>query len=435
MSSSAETSAPYNALIAPAPANVLVAAIILGVFVVIAILSATRKEITQGFDEVAHTSYVAQIQNTGNPWPALPTLRMLDPQSFHFTSEPNYLQHTPIFYALLAAIGPTLEGHPRAVLTYRLIDAGLAAVGLAALLGLGLAAGFSRYEFYAYAVPIACIPVLAPVAGSVNNDNLAFFGGAVVTLAVGRFVATDCKPWWLAVALAGVVAAGWAKLTGLVLTGAMVSAVVAYLLWRARLRWTWVIAVALAFALAALPYVIYIAQYGTPVPTTPAAISATEILDFGWTNPVHRSFFVYFVSFVGELVASWMPTLAARNSFHYAMLAIPATTLVGAGVGIVLSLRRLWRRQERTIDVIVISGALGLAVNFVLQVNYSYHFYTTTGWMAGPYLRYYVPLAAIVPLACLSLLSAIETPRWHCWVLGFLIAGPIIFRVFGAPLG
>jgi hypothetical protein len=411
-----------------------VAAIILGAFMAIAILSATRKDITQGFDEVAHTSYVAQIQNTGNVWPALPTMRMLDPQSFHFTSEPNYLQHTPIFYALLAAIGPTLEGHPQAVLIHRLIDVGLAAVGLAALLGLGLAAGFSRYEFYAYAIPIVCIPVLAPVAGAVNNDNLAFFGGAVAMLAVGRLVATDCKTW-LVVALAGVVAAGWAKLTGLVLTGAMVSAVVAYLLWRKRLRWTWTIAVAFAFALAAIPYIIYIAQYGTPVPTTPAAISVSAIRDFGWTEPAHRSFLGYLASFVGELVASWMPTLAARNSFHYAMLAIPVTTLVGAGVGIVLSLQRLWRRKERTIDVIVISGALGLAVNFVLQVNYSYHFFAATGWMAGPYLRYYVPLAAIVPLACLSLLAAIETPRWHAWLLGFLVAGPIVFRVFGAPLG
>jgi hypothetical protein len=247
-------------------------------------------------------------------------------------------------------------------------------------------------------------------------------------------VATDRKPW-LAVALVGVVAAGWAKLTGLVLSGTMVSVVVAYLLWHARLRWTWTILVAFAFALAALPYIIYIAQYGTPAPATPVAISVSEILDYGWTDPADRSFFVYFVSFVGELVASWMPTLAARNTFHYAMLVFPVTTLVSAGVGIVLSLQRLWRRGERTIDVIVISGALGLAINFVLQVNYSYHFYTATGWMAGPYLRYYVPLAAIVPLACLSLLAAIETPRWRAWLLGFLVAGPIIFRVFGAPLG
>ena len=51
------------------------------------------------------------------------------------------------------------------------------------------------------------------------------------------------------------------------------------------------------------------------------------------------------------------------------------------------------------------------------------------------YPRYYLPLAAIVPLACLSLLGAIESLRWRNALLGFLIAGPIVFRLFGAPLG
>ena len=111
------------------------------------------------------------------------------------------------------------------------------------MLGLGLAAQFPRQEFYAYAVPLACIPVLVPLAGAVNNDNLAFFGGALATLGIWQLVATD-RGGWLALALVGVVAAAWAKLTGLVLTGAMVSAVIAYLMWRGRLRWSWTIALA-----------------------------------------------------------------------------------------------------------------------------------------------------------------------------------------------
>jgi hypothetical protein len=51
------------------------------------------------------------------------------------------------------------------------------------------------------------------------------------------------------------------------------------------------------------------------------------------------------------------------------------------------------------------------------------------------YPRYYLPLAAIVPLAGLSLLAAIKSPRWRAALLAFLIAGPAIFRIFGAPLG
>ena len=56
-----------GALTAPATANLFVAAVILGLFVLAAACSAERKDITPGFDEVAHASYVAHIQHTGKP--------------------------------------------------------------------------------------------------------------------------------------------------------------------------------------------------------------------------------------------------------------------------------------------------------------------------------------------------------------------------------
>ena len=77
-------------------------------------VSAVRKDITQGFDELAHASYVANLQATGETWPALERMRMLDPQNFEFTGAANYLNHPPVFYALVAALGPTLQGHPQA---------------------------------------------------------------------------------------------------------------------------------------------------------------------------------------------------------------------------------------------------------------------------------------------------------------------------------
>jgi hypothetical protein len=433
--SSTPAYATPNGLAATAPTNFFVAVIILGLFVLAASVSAERKAVTRGFDEVAQVSYVAQIQHSGNPWPALPTLRMLDPQTFRFTSEPSYLAHPPIFFALLAALGPTLEGHPEAVVVHRLIDVGLAAIGLAALLGLGLAARFSRQEFYAYAVPIACIPMLVPIAGAVNNDDLAFLGGTTATLGVWQLIATNRKIW-LAVALAGLVAAGWAKLTAFVLVGIMVGAVIAYLLWRKRMSWSMALIAALAFVAAAAPYIVYIVQYGAPVPNTPGffAFVDYEVHEFGWIDLPRLSFPHYFIWFTGQFIASWMPTLADRNPLQYAMLAIPIVTLSFAAAGLAASLRRLWRRQETAIDVVVIGGALAFPINFALQIAYTYHFYAATGWQAGTYLRFYLPLAAIVPLACLSLVAAVESPRWRGGLLAFFIAGPIAFRLFGAPL-
>lgn len=434
VSTTAPSAAALGERTVVATANFPVAAVILGLFMLACIASAVRKDPTQGFDEVAHASYVAYVQHTSELWPKLDDMRLIDPQTFRFTDEANYLNHPPMFYALLAAIGPRLEDHPQALLVYRLFNAALVSIGLAVLLGLG--ARFSRQEFYAYAVPLACIPVLVQLAGAVNNDNLAFLGGAVVTLAVWQLVATD-RSFWLALALAGVVAASWAKLTGLLLTAGMVIAILAYLLRRGRMRWTWVMGASFALALAAAPYAIYAIQYGSPTPETPAQVAL--IVDgaraAGWADLPRKTFPEYFAHFVEAFVAGWMPTLGARNVFNSAMLAVPAAALASALAGTVLSLRRLWRRHETPLDVVVMAGTAALVTTFTIHVGYSYGRHLATGWLLDAYPRYYLPLAAIVPLAGLSLLAAIRPPQWRVGLLAFLIAGPILFRIFGAPLG
>ena len=165
---------------------------------------------------------------------------MLDPQNFRFTGEANYLNHPPPFYLLLAKLGLAVEGHPASALAHRLINILLVAIGLTAVLAIGFAAGLPREQFYAYAVPIVFIPVLAPLAGAVNNDNLAFVGGAITTLAAWQLAATGRKAW-LGLALLGMIAAAWAKLTGLLLSAGLITTVCLYLVWRGRVDWRWLI--------------------------------------------------------------------------------------------------------------------------------------------------------------------------------------------------
>ena len=447
--SSTPTYATPGLAAAPAAAttNIFIAAVILVLFVLSAAVSAERKDITQGFDEVAHASYVAHIQASGDARPELNAMRMLDPRSFRFTATANYLNHPPLYYALLAAIGPKLEGRPQALVAHRLLDVVIAALGFAALLGLGLAARLPRYEFYAFAVPLACIPVLVPIAGAINNDNLAFLGGAVSMLGAWQLVASPLPflpsmpgrmgRFWLAVALAGMIVASFAKLTGLLLTGAMVGAVIAYLIWRRRFAWLLLIAATFAFVVAAAPYIIFYAQYGSPTPQTPAQIAllADGARAAGWADLPRKSFAGYLGYFVTAFVADWMPALDDRSVFQYAMLAIPLSALACVFAGVALALRRLWWRQESTLDVVVIAGTIALAATFAVHVIYSYDRHLSTGWLMDAYPRYYLPLAAIVPLAGLSLLAAVETPRQRAVLLIVLIAGPAIFRVFGGPLG
>lgn len=430
------TYAARGAVATPAAASPLIAAIVLALFVLSAVIGAERKDITQGFDEVAHASYVAQIQETGDYWPEFDSLRMLDPRTFQFTAKPSYLNHPPIYYDLLAALGPKLTGQPGAVVVDRLVSTAITALGFASLLWLGLAARLPRYQFYALAIPLACIPVLAPLAGAINNDDLAFTGGALATLGVWQLVATG-SGGWLALALAGMIAAACAKLTALVLTGGMLGTVFLYLMWRGRWRWSWTALCAVAVAVAAAPFIVFLVQYHSPAPDTQALVAMLKdnARAVGLADQPRQSFAHYVGYFIVAFIVEWMPALAPRTALNYAMLAIPVVTIAGAVAGTALSLRRLWRREETALDVVVLAGALALAATLAIHIRFSYGHYLATGWPMEAYPRYYLPLAAIVPLACISLAAAIRVPQGRVALLMFLIVGPMLFRLLGAPLG
>jgi hypothetical protein len=317
-----------------AKANWLVCAFVLLLFVVAATLSAIRKDVTLGFDEVAHASYVAHLQHSGETWPAFEDMRMLDPSRFKFTSEANYLDHPSPYYVLLARIGPTLEGHPEAVLFDRLFNVLLVAIGLAALMAVGLVAKLPRLTLYAYIVPIAGIPVLAPLAGAINNDNAAFAGGGIATLAALQLLSAESRAWLIA-ALGGVILASWAKFTALLLVGGLVGGVLLWLLWRGRLPSRWVGLIVIAALLAATPYVALFVQYGSPTPRTPGQIAMIKsgALAVGWDSAERMTPASYAAHFVSEFVLEWMPILKPRNALNYAALTIPITAALCAFVG------------------------------------------------------------------------------------------------------
>jgi hypothetical protein len=419
-----------------ARANRCVCAVVLLLFVVAATLSAIRKDVTLGFDEVAHASYVAYLQHSGETLPMFEDMRMLDPSSFEFTNEGNYLDHPSPYYVLLARMGPTLEGHPEAILFDRLFNVLLVAIGLAALMAVGLVAKLPRLMLYAYIVPIAGIPVLAPLAGAINNDNAAFAGGGIATLAALQLLNTESRAWLIA-ALGGVILASWAKFTGLLLVGGLVGGVLLWLLWRGRLpsRWVWLIAIAALLAVA--PYVALFAQYGSPAPRTPGQIAMIKsgALAVGWDSAERLTPASYAAQFVSEFVLEWMPTLKPRNALNYAALTIPIAAALCAFAGFLAAVQRIAYGKAGPLDVVVAAGMLAFAGTFFIHAVFSYELHTEFGWLTTAYPRYYLPLAAIFPLAGLSLLGAIKQPAARATLLVFLIAGPLVFRLLGAPLG
>ena len=394
-----------------------------------------RKDVTVGFDEVAHASYIAHLQYYGVTWPALENMRMLDPSSFRFTAEANYLNHPSPFYVLMAHLAPKLEGHPGAIIVYRLLNIMLAVIGLASLMAIGLLARVGRITLYAYIIPLICIPILPSLAGSVNNDNAAFAGGSIAALALSQVIATG-KRSWLFVALGGLIFASWAKFNGLLLTGAMVSVVFVWMFGRGRLQFNWLVLIVLATLVAAAPYLALILQYGSPTPSTPGHIAVIKAGAHaaGWDQAERMALPTYALNFITDFFVNWFPVLTPRTTLNHLALTMPAIVVLCAFAGLVISGQRIAKGKESPIDVLLSAGALAFSATFVIHVAFSYQRHLDFGWMMDAFPRYYLPIAALIPLAGFSLLAAITDQRMRTLLAGVLISSPILFLLLGAPL-
>jgi hypothetical protein len=410
-------------------------ALLLVVLLVPALAVALRKDVRDGTDEIAHLSYVAQLQQSGAAWLPLTELRLLDPNSYRLTATPNYLNHPPGYYLLLARLGPMIEGRPAALTAHRLINVLLVMAGLAALLALARLAGFSHRALLILCVPLVTMPELPALAGSVNNDNAAFGGGALALCGVVGLLKTARLPWLLA-ALAGLLVAGLAKLNAFLLVGGLTGAVLAYLLWRRRFPAHWAAPVALAFVLALGPYAALIAQYGSPAPDTPGQVAmiADGVTRFGWADPPRLSFAAYLRHFATAMVTNWVPTMRADTVPKQALLLMPVAALLCALAGIAAAATRIVRRRETPLDVVAVAGFLAIATTLLLHIRYSYARHLATGWLLDAYPRYYLAVLAVLPLACLALLATLPAGRPRTALAGFLILGPIVLSLLALVL-
>jgi len=408
--------------------------IIIVLFVLGAAGSALRKPITQGFDEVAHLSYVAHLQTADRKWPGFDEMRMIDPTTFEFTTDQNYLNHPPFYYGLIAILGPDIAGHPSALIPVRLLNLAIAVFGLIALLVLARQMRLGRPDFYAFAAMIAATPVLAPLAGSANNDNLGFTGGAISLLGLYAYAASFGRSW-LILACCGMILASAAKLTGLILVGTALAATFALLATRSRLNRIDGLIVAGSLLVAAAPYLVLILQYGSPAPDTPAqsALLRNGADISGWANEPRMTPAAYVFFFLKTFLMEWMPVLRPRNGFQLLLLALPAAITVLAVAGWVVSLRAIANHRPAPSDFLVVAGIVSIVLTLAIHIAFSYQRHLQSGWMMDAYPRYYLPLIAIVPLAALTLASAIRSSRLRTMVVWFLVGAPIVFQAFGAP--
>lgn len=411
--------------------------VIAALFVLGATGSALRKPITQGFDEVAHLSYAATIQAAPGPfWPGFERMHLIDPATFDVTAEQNYLNHPPFYYALIAALTPAIAGNPAALLPARLINVALGLAGLIALLVLGRRMGLGRIEFYAFAVMAVTTPVLAPLAGAVNDDNLCIAAGAAAMLGLYAYAQARSTAALL-LACGGLIVASAAKLTGLLLVGATLGFGMMLIMLTAPVRPRDLAIVAASLALAAAPYLVFIAQYGSPAPDTAAQVNmvATAAHNAGWSDQPRMTLPAYIGFFLESLALEWMPTLRPRGPVQYALFVCPAILMLTALAGAALALRAVAQRKPAPGDLVIAAGTLATILTLAVHIAFSYHRHVQTGWMMDAYPRYYLPLLALMPMAALRLVSSRPSPRARSVLLALLIAAPIIFQAFGESAG
>ncbi len=406
---------------------------VLVLFTLAATASLPRKPAASRLDEVAHLSYVAHAQAMGPKWPGFAEMRMIDPETFQFGAEQNYLNHPPFYYWLMAAFGPQLLGRPESVIPARILNIALAAFGLAALLLLARRMQLGRSEFYAFAAMVAATPALGALAGSVNNDNFAFFGGAVGLLGLYVYAATSSRAW-LIVACGGMLAASAAKLTGLLLVGTTLVLTLAVMATRRRPVGYDLLIVACSLIVAASPYLVFVLQYGSPVPNTPAqsALLTNGASVAGWADAPRTSAASYVVFFLKSFLMGWMPMLPSRGALHLSLLALPAAIVLISLGGLGVSMRALIDRRAQPTDFIVVSGMGAIALTLAIHIAFSYQRHLQTGWMLDAYPRYYLPLIAIVPIAALVLTSAVRHEKLKMALVSFLAGAPIV--LFGTLL-
>jgi hypothetical protein len=127
-----------------------------------------------------------------------------------------------------------------------------------------------------------------------------------------------------------------------------------------------------------------------------------------------------------------MPSLAPRSWINRLAFAIPLLMIMLGFAGVIIAAKKIWQRVEQPTDVLVVTGALAIGVTLTIHVVFSYVLHIESGWLTTAYPRYYLPLAAILPLATLTLMRYAKGGKPV--IASFLIGGPFAFAVLGASL-
>jgi hypothetical protein len=340
--------------------------VVLWAFAVLAVGVALLAPFPTNFDELQHLSVIRAQYEHPALFPDLSRYHILRADDLtRWSAERNYINHPSAYYLAMALF---LHGTHN-VLVARLLNVALATVALALVLVSGVRLFGTRLGKTTFAILAASFPKAVVIAGMVNNDNLAACAAALVFAGVSG-MAGAC--WWLA---AGLVLAGWSKLTALVALGTVVFCWQAWRIFIGERRWrSRDNLLLLAGALAgALPYLVTFVRTGHLLYVNEAhfwvPVDQRPVLDF----------FHFAVAFTSAMAMKWT---AAEYSWP---LALAGTAMVAplcfAGLGVAA--------DRRTAARIGAPYLFALAAMLAVHLAFGWDAFRKIGDLTTAQTRYY----------------------------------------------
>lgn len=330
-------------------------------------------------DEWAHITHVREVASGERLIPDYADSRVLPDEV-----RGNYLGHPPLYYSALGMLG-RIAGWDAVedVRNYRAASAALVAIGLLLWLLISRALGFGR----AWAIPIClsvnAIPMFPYLAGSVNNDTLAYLAVAIAMFGVVRIPRWPRAAYYLGAA--GLLVALLTKATaGLFL----LLFFAAWLVWQLRSGNSpirnrhFLVALGVVAVVSGAYYVYAIGAFGAPFPRVGEAHARSGLPG----DPLDAMGVV--VAFSTQMLArlpmisshaSSVPLTGWLREMFLLGLALPLLAWAGS--------RWLGRGQRR--DPLGDAFMLALGLTMVVHAIVVWRAYQAYGVIAGIQPRYY----------------------------------------------
>lgn len=333
-------------------------------------------------EELPHLTYLQEIANEGRTIPDYRASKIIR------DGRGNYMGHPPLYYSIGGLVGRALDWDAeRDYRKFREISALMVSMGVLFWALIALRLGFPPLWAAVLVGASAAVPMLPYLAGSINNDSLAYL--AVAVFVYGLVMIDPSRPSRLAYAIA---CTGMA--VGLLTKGTVGLFLAAFacawlLLEGARGRNhlkkpAFFVPAGVAIALVASYYLYALFAYGSFFPKT-AALYANR------PPPESHYDFAHFVWRFVVIIVKRLPVILAHKSLEplkdsfkyifYLMLLMPVLNVVVA--------RLIARKAFGPLTSTQLAFGLALLITVLAHLAYTWQAHVSHGAMAGLQPRYY----------------------------------------------